>query len=219
MATLFDLIRFQIEEDEYFSDFKFRKKGCTFLQKTAYGKNIIILDHWRNSDSQLVIYPIYGVRFDILKKWFEKFSFKSLQDQRDLGYVYFTGEMLNVEDKFYFNSDESNLIEECIKLRECIKNTSKEVFYNYASLESAYEMEITPILDGSKKLPDGDADYFFENLALCKIVHPEDYEKLKDIQLRHAQWLYDRREPNMSTYFPRLTEILNYLENYQFQKK
>lgn len=216
MATLFDLIRLHVEEDEYFSNFKFRKKGSQFFQKTPYGKNIIILDHWRYGDSELVIYPIYGVRFDILMKWFEKFSFKSLQDQRDLGYVYFTGEMLDVEDKFYFDSDESNLIEESNRLKECLKSTSKEIFDNYSSLESAYEMEITPILEGAKKLPDGDADYFFENLALCKIVHPENYEKLKDIQLRHAKWLYDRGEPNMSMYYPKLTEILNFLENHQF---
>ena len=62
------------------------------------------MDHWIDeATSSLVIYPIYGVRFDILSKWFEKFSMKNLQDQRDGASIDFSGDMLSMQDKFYFN--------------------------------------------------------------------------------------------------------------------
>ena len=48
------------------------------------------------------IRPVYGVRFDILAKWFEKFSFKSLTDQRDNSTVMAEGNMLNRENEFRF---------------------------------------------------------------------------------------------------------------------
>ena len=67
-----DLIQF-----DFFSGYKFRKRDSSFFFKTKGGKQIIELDHWTDAaKSSLVIYPIYGVRFDILSKWFEKFSVK-----------------------------------------------------------------------------------------------------------------------------------------------
>ena len=62
------------------------------------------MDHWIDeATSSLVIYPIYGVRFDILSKWFEKFSMKNLQDQRDRASIAFSRDMLSMQYKFYFN--------------------------------------------------------------------------------------------------------------------
>ena len=35
---------------------------------------LVYLDHWIDvAKTSIVIYPIYGVRFDVLSKWFEKF--------------------------------------------------------------------------------------------------------------------------------------------------
>ena len=74
------------------------------MLKTKGGKQFIEMDHWIDeATSSLVIYPIYGVRFDILSKWFEKFSMKNLQDQRDRASIAFSGDMLSMQDKFYFN--------------------------------------------------------------------------------------------------------------------
>lgn len=125
----------------------------------------------------------------------------------------FCGEMLHTDDKFYFYKDESNFIKEVKKLTECVKKASRTVFDAYSSLEKAYDMEIEPILNGTKELPDIGADWFFENLTLCRLVHPENYERLKEIHLKQARYMYDRGEPNITAYYDRLDEILTYLEN------
>lgn len=81
---IFDKIIKDLLNLNFFSEYKFRKRDSSFLLKTKGGKQIIEMDHWIDeATSSLVIYPIYGVRFDILSKWFEKFSMKNLQDQRD----------------------------------------------------------------------------------------------------------------------------------------
>lgn len=70
-----DLIQF-----DFFSEYKFRKRDSSLILKTKEGKQIIELDHWIDvAKTSIVIYPIYGVRFDVLSKWFEKFSVKNIQ--------------------------------------------------------------------------------------------------------------------------------------------
>ena len=82
MTFIFENIIKDLSQIGFFSKYKFRKRDASFLLKTKGGKYIIELDHWMDeTTSSLVIYPIYGIRFDILHKWFEKFSIKSLQDQ------------------------------------------------------------------------------------------------------------------------------------------
>ena len=56
----------------------------------------------------IIIYPIYMVRFDILLKWFERYSFKSLQDQRDNSSVNFSGKMLERQDNFTITEADFN---------------------------------------------------------------------------------------------------------------
>lgn len=106
MALIFENIIKDLSQIGFFSKYKFRKRDASFLLKTKGGKYIIELDHWMDeTTSSLVIYPIYGIRFDILHKWFEKFSIKSLQDQRDRASISFSGDMLSLQDKFYFSLD------------------------------------------------------------------------------------------------------------------
>ena len=179
-----------------------------------------MLDHWdgyHDGHDVMVVYPQYLVRYDILSKWFEKFSFKSLQDQRDGCYVGFSGEMLGSQDRFMFRYDRSNLMSELVRLKECIKRDGSEVFDAYSSLDKAYDRKIAPVLTGTTALPIIGADWFFENLTLCRIVHPEEYEKLKEIHLKHAEAMYGREEPNISKYYDRLSEILTYLENVELK--
>ena len=79
-----------------------------------------------------------------------------------------------------------------------------------------YEKEIVPILSESKTLPSTGVEWLFESLTLCMIVHPENYQKLKDILLKHVNEMMRYNEPNISLYYPRLSEILSYLENQNF---
>ena len=212
LNVLFDQIILELTSDVFFDDFRFRKRDSSFFRKTALGKDIIMLDHWKDGDN-LIVYPQYLVRFDSLRIWFEKFSFKTKIDQRDGVYVGFSGEMLGSQGKFCFELNKSNYSVEINRLTTCLKSNGTLVFNAYSSLEKAYDMEIEPILNGTKELPDIGADWFFENLTLCRLVHPENYERLKEIHLKQARYMYDRGEPNITAYYDRLDEILTYLEN------
>ena len=101
---IFDKIIKDLLNLDFFSEYKFRKRDSSFLLKTKGGKQFIEMDHWIDeATSSLVIYPIYGVRFDILSKWFEKFSMKNLQDQRDGASIDFSGDMLSIPRILFVN--------------------------------------------------------------------------------------------------------------------
>lgn len=219
MSTYFDQVASELLEDHYFQKFKFRKYDSSLIQKTKHCIQIINLEHWNCFNISLSIRPHYGVRFELLCKWFEKFSFKSLKDQRNGCYVGFNGQMLGKQNTYEFPYYEAGQIykDELKKLRDDIIECSEYVFDEYSTLEKAYQNKITPILEGKQKLPGVGADWFFENLTLCKIVHPENYETLKSIHLKHAEKMYERGEPNISAYYERLPEILEYLENLEFK--
>ena len=90
---IFDKIIKDLLNLDFFSEYKFRKRDSSFLLKTKGGKQFIEMDHWIDeATSSLVIYPIYGVRFDILSKWFEKFSMKRFaRPKRRSQYRFFWG--------------------------------------------------------------------------------------------------------------------------------
>lgn len=219
MKTYFNKLASELLEDPYFQKYKFRKRDSSLILKTKYGIQFIELQHWSCGNLILVIHPQYFVRFDVLSKWFEKYSFKTLRDQRDGWYVGFTGDMLSRQDSFEFSYNESAVRyrKELQKLKDCIIECSEYIFEEYSTLEKSYQKELVPILEGRKTLPNVGADWFFENLTLCKIVHPENYEALKAIHLKQAEIMYRRGEPNMSAYYERLPEILEYLENLEFK--
>ncbi len=104
MNTLFDQIIFELASDVFFADFRFRKRDSAFYRKTALGREIIMLDHWIKGYT-LFVYPQYLVRYDVLRTWFEEFSFKTKRDQRDGVFVGFSGNMLGSQDKFSFELD------------------------------------------------------------------------------------------------------------------
>lgn len=212
MRSILERVIDKLKEDEYFDKFTYRKRDRSFILKTTLGKDRISLVTY-NSYPEYIIEPIYLIRFDILRKWFEKYSFMTLQDQRDGYYVGFTGRMLGVKSWFEFERDGANFDEVFAQLKDCVISTSKDVFERYSTLEKAYTLQIQPILDGTKNLIDTGADWLFENLTLCRLVHPERYEELKKIHLDQAKMMNDRNEPNIRHYYDRMDEILSYMEN------
>lgn len=69
MANLFDEIINDLTQKEPFVEYKFRKRDSMLLLKNGGKRQSIELDHWiDHSTSSLVIYAVYGVRFDILHK-------------------------------------------------------------------------------------------------------------------------------------------------------
>ena len=75
-----------------------------------------------------------------------------------------------------------------------------------------FSKTILPILNGEVSLPDVGADWIFIDLALCKIVNPSNFHKLKQIILSHVRKMYMRKEPNILDYYDNLEDILQYLE-------
>ena len=81
-----EILQQLIASSEYLSEFKL--KGRKLIRATADGWESVEFEAYTRSwDSEtdkpaLRLYPIYGRRFDVLHKWFEPFSFKTLKDQR-----------------------------------------------------------------------------------------------------------------------------------------
>lgn len=210
---IFDKIIKDLLNLNFFSEYKFRKRDSSFLLKTKGGKQIIEMDHWIDeATSSLVIYPIYGVRFDILSKWFEKFSMKNLQDQRDGASIDFSGDMLSMQDKFYFNLNGEKYATDFNELQAKVQKCAEYVFSEYSSLDKLYNKTILPILNGEVSLLDVGADWIFIDLALCKIVNPSNFHKLKQIILSHVRKMYMCKEPNILYYYDNLEDILQHLE-------
>lgn len=214
MNELFNEIVSELMRQDFFSDFKFRKRDSSLYLKTKGGKKYIQLDHWRDyATSSLVIFPIYEVRFDILHKWLEKFSVKTLQDQRDRDSIAFSGIMLSQQDEFNFKINKEGYREEFENFRSVVTRCSEYVFNTYSSLERLYEKTILPILNGDASLPDVGSEWIFIDMALCKLVDPSKFHELKKIILSHVDKMYQRREPNVMYYYDRMEEILHYLEH------
>ena len=207
---IFQIVVERLKSEPFLNGFKFRKRDYSFIQQENGLRRSIELDHWIK-DGVLIAYPIYMVRFDVLLKWFEPYSFKSLQIQRDNPSVDFSGNMLGQQDKFQIVevSLQQDFTTLCDKLAKC----SNIVFSSYTSLNDMYKRDIIPILEGKRTLPDVGADWAFKYLTLTRIVSPENYSAVKGLVLSQVNKMAKRNEPNIIEYMPRLDEIINAMEH------
>lgn len=208
-SEIFQLTVEHLKAEPFFNGFKFRKRDSSFLKQRGDLRQSIELDHWIK-DGLLIIYPIYMVRFDILLKWFEPYSFKTLQGQRDNPSVAFCGNMLGKRDKFAITEKEFE--RGYAMLRDSLMECTNMVFSAYTSLQEMYNLEIIPLLEGKKQLPDIGADWVFRNLTLTRIVSPNDYERVKELILAQVRFMVGRNEPNIIEYMPRFDEIISAME-------
>lgn len=209
-GEIFQLILERLKAEPFLNGFKFRKRDSSFLKQDGDLRQSIELDHWSKQEG-LIIYPIYGVCFEILLKWFEQYSFKSLQTQRDIPSVDFTGNMLGKKDKFVIT--ENSFERDYATLRDSLAECSSIVFSAYTSLKDMYNLEIIPLLEGKKQLPDIGADWVFRNLTLTRIVSPNDYERVKELILAQVHFMVGRNEPNIIEYMTRMDEIIANMES------
>lgn len=211
----FEAIILNLKKEPFLKDFIFRKRDASFINKFEGGCYRIELEHWTEC-GDLYIRPLFAVRFDFAHKWFEKFSFKDISVQRDNYVVGYQGEMLGYKDVYTFKDDSSSLIQEYIELSDMLKKCSSYVFKEYATPRDVYNNKILPLIDGKIKMPEGGIDWFFEYLTICKVIAPKNYDKLKEMLLRHADWRmthYRIPEPNMAYYYDHLDEIFGFLES------
>lgn len=217
MNILAEKIARYLLEGEYFENFSLRKRDSSLINKLPYGAEIIQLQHWieTNHDSGkqfLIVRPLYLKRFNILHKWFEKYSVKSISDQRDSYSVGFNGNMLNTKNEFLFNVDEVNNPLFDIFRDEVIK-ISADVFSKFSSIECLYNEIVQPCMLGEHSFPDVGAEWAFEYLLITKIVDNENYERNKGKILSRIEELNSRGEPNIQIYYDKVDEIVAYLEN------
>jgi len=213
VSEFIDKIANYILEDEIFADFKFRKKDCCLIKKTPEKTLKVKLKNWSShEDNALIIMPIYSVRFNVLHKWFEKFSKKSISDQRDNYTIGFDGEMLGKYNEYRL-SPEKDFDSVINTLKEDVTSTAKSVFTKYARLDDLYESLILPVLNEQAEFPDIGADWIFKYLALAKLTHPTSYTNVKQTILQHTHKMHDRGEPNISLYYDNIHLILESLEN------
>jgi hypothetical protein len=224
MTNKFQKIIEELQKSFFFQQFKFRKKDSAFLKKENYGFESIEFQHWDGYDLKrdsraLVLKPLYLKRFDVLHKWFEKYSFKTLADQRNNYSVIFSGETLGMPSEYFFLMDGSDFDQtlEIMKM-DIIKNATS-VFSKISTLEDLYKYQIIPILENNQSLPNVGADWAFEYLTLARIEGGQSYENLKSIVKKQVEILNDKGEPNIIEYYPKFDEIIEFLERQKFIEK
>lgn len=208
---LFNRIVSDIEAANILPGYKFRKRDSRFILKTEWGQIFVELDHWSYFGYVLTIRIIFMVRYDILHKWFEKYSKLTIRDQRDRG-TFFSSPNIRMKDEFEFYQDGHNYKEECTSLINTLKSMIEYTHSTYASLQKGFSKRILPILQGKAELPDGAAEWAFHYLAMCLLCAPERYEEFKAMVLKRLEWLNNRNEPNVIKYYADLDKILAYLE-------
>lgn len=218
---LFDKILQKLQLDICFSEFTLRRKDNCLIKKTSGGFEAIELQHWKGFDLSrnevaLVIKPLYLKRFDVLHKWFEKFSFKSLSDQRENYSIGFDGKMLGNFSEFYFLVNGADFEKDFDAFKKELVDKSKFVFDNYSNVAELYNYYVQPVLTKGEKLPDVGADWIFEYLTITKLVKDEYFNDVKIILEEQISRMNKIGEPNVIEYYPKFNEIVNYLRNQKF---
>ncbi len=200
--------------DKLIKDFGLKKTGSkyTFKEK-GVKKEVEFRHHTDKWSGTLIIAPAYYVRYDALENWFSKFSFKSKSDQRSSYSFGFVGETIGYNTNYFFRLDDSDNKSAINKFHEEVLSCTEYVFTNYGTLSLAYKNRIEPILNGELELPDGGFDWAMIDLTLCKIVNPDNYNKLKEIIIDRINFLNNRKEPNVAYYYDKIDDILRHLES------
>lgn len=213
MATkLFETIISEIEADPFFSDFKF-KKSTNMLYRCNGNRTLSVeFEHWKEFD-ECAIYITYGCRFEILTKWFEKFSFKTLRDQRNNPNVLYDNTNFDKDEYIYFDYNFSDYEKKMHVMLPMIKENLTSFDKKYSTLEDYYKEDVLPIVTGEKELSDVGADWIFIYLTLGFLVDKENYSRLKEIVLKRVEWMHNLGEPNVEHYYDKMDDILFYMEN------
>ena len=165
-------IALYILQDDSMSDFSYRQRDQSLINKCNSGFEQIELRTWINqtqSQDSLVILPLYSKRFNVLHEWFESFSFKKISDQKKLPSVSFEGSMLGEKNEYHLlNGEDFNF--EIEQLKVDVIRVSNRVFNDFGDLDKLYNYLVKPILTDAKELPNVGVEWAFEYLLLTRIV-------------------------------------------------
>lgn len=213
MGYSFEKIINDLKKDSFFNDFTFIKRRSTFYREFDGKRLFIELGHWQDfPPSALNIYPMYCVRFEILHRWFEKFSFRDVESLRSDDSFGMDGRSMSDQKTYYIDPKGSNYQDEFMVLSEALKRNATYFFTKYNSLQALYEELVTPISEGKAELQNHGSDWIYVLLALCKLVRPDYYPQLKEILVKHIAKMYKRGEPNIVKIYDNLNDMFEFLE-------
>ncbi len=214
-------IALYVLEDTRMSGFAYRQQDKSLIKKEVAGFEKIELRSWVDQSQEkdsLVILPVYSKRFNVLHEWFESFSFKKLNDQRNQASIGFEGSMLDEKNEYRLFVDQ-DFNSEIDQLKENIVRISKKVFYQLNDLDSLYHNVITPVLEGNKCLPDVGADWAFRYLVLARLVGSSAYPELEKLILHQLEKMNAQGEPNVTYYYKNIENILSEIKQLKRSKK
>ena len=207
-----------LKEEPLLKDFKYVKSKSIFVKKVDNIHYILDLYHVFTFNFWVNVYPTTAIRYDILHKWFEKFSFRTVRDQRN---TYTSGtacwpQLLGLESCYSFLYSEEDFDEVYPQLLQTVRCLIQETFPKFTSLKDFYDRVIAPVLTGESDLPNLSADWVFEYLSATKIVAPDKYEEVKKVVMSHVKEMTAKGEPNLIEYVGKWDEIFAYLESLDF---
>lgn len=223
MGITFSTIITELEKEPFLSDFKFKKSTSSFYKIINGGWKRIELDHWTEWGC-ISVRPQFDVRFDIASKWFEKFSYKKISVQRDYSVVGCAPSMLDLgygrlDSIVCFDKNGDDFNQKYQYLVDLLTRCSNSFFNKYNTIQDVYYDKILPIIEGKKEMQDsGGIEWAFEYLTICKVVSPENYDKLKKLIREYINYrMYNPNlptpDPNIAPYYNQLDEMFSYLES------
>lgn len=211
ISKLFRKIISDLKDDAFLSEFKFKKSENMLYLRDDSSCLSVGFEHWQEY-GKCTIYITYGRRFEILTKWFEKFSFKTIRDQRNNPNIMYDNTNFGGEEYIQFDYSFSDYEEKMQIMLPMVKKNLACFSKKYSTLEDFYKEDVLPIINGQKEFPDIGADWIFIYLTLGFLVDRENYNLLKEKVLKHVEWMQGRGEPNVKRYYDRMNEIISYME-------
>lgn len=210
-----------IATDVYFKDYNIRKSDNCIICKTDYGYKRVSFSYYNSYDLSrnelaLEITPAYEIRFNVLHKWFEKYSKRSLADQRDDYSIGFVGEMIGKKNEFYFLENRKEYEEDLHELYDEVVNNAKELFNKYETLNCYYNYYVDKVIKGERAFPIVGFEWVVEFLIATKLVAPSNYDYVKKIILERVEMMMSCGEPNIAKYYCDLQIILEDFESTDF---
>ena len=220
-AAIFERLVDDLSKESFFEDYKYLKSKSRFvLQKGDDILYIINLSRrWANGLGDLILIPSFGVRYESITKWTEKFSCKRVSDFKNYYNVGYSLGMLTGVEEIRLNLVGEGYFELYPIIRDTIKACASYVFSRYDSLKHYFEYDILPKIEGRMNLRSDCGDWAFSYLAACKLVAPQLYPKLKKMIMDKIDEMYlyfngrKIRDGYAALYDGRWEEIFDYLEN------
>lgn len=210
----------EIASDAFFKDYAIRKCDNTLILKSPSGYRLVHFNYYNTFDLErgdlaLEIMPAYDIRFNILHKWFEKYSKRNISDQRSDWSIAIVGEDFGRRSKYYFLENRVDYEKDLHTLKAEVVRNAEYFFSKFSTLNDYYEYYVGGLLSNSY-LPYG--FYWAINyLIATKVVRPSDYDLVKKAVLDRLEYFHSLGEPNLELYYDDLPAILEDLEQTDFQ--